>query len=523
MKLVPFMRIQLRDCATKPSSSVNVTRWLPAGNAANYVAIHNELNFKELVYYDPGDLDTFVMSLKLRVLQVVPEVDDDDDLWNRLKKDSRWLANQIKKQSGFNILDDDDIEKYIRNNYSGKKRDSYLKALSSLKDYNILQDLGKDAKISAFLKREKLELKEESKRKGRVIQGRGDPNFPRFLVWFFRLKCAEKLLYEAKALFNPLDNTREVAKEQNPRQRAAELLAKVNSLVDPVLISTDCSAFDAHVNTKQLEIEEEFYGSLLRSGNHGDYGVFKTLFKHQKYNRGQARFKEGKVSYSVEGCRASGDWNTAFGNVLLVSLFTRRYMLDLGVPNTDWRMYDDGDDCILLVERRYANVIVDGYENYFKRIGHNIKIESVVSCKDDIERIEFCQSHPINTYNGWVMARNYEKMISSYFLDCRWLKTKDLAMKYYSAVGTADSILYAGVPIISVLANRMRDLSGVATIQDITSLGEWRFGCLSKVVNCDVPITHASRLSFEKAYGLTPSQQVLYEEILSSIDPFEAY
>jgi hypothetical protein len=514
-----MLRLPETNDPISPTSKIEISRIGEAPPPTYYTQIFCPFSDQDYLYYDTTDLDTFVTSLKRRVLPPTPPVSSLDVVWKNLHKQATVLARRFVHYYNGRVLNHDQIVEHITEHYSGTKRDWYLSACDSLLEQDIMETLRRDFRITPFVKKEKLKAKSMDKAKARIIQCRGNPQLPRALVTGFALKNFESILYSCTKTFNPHDNTQEVAKELNPLQRASVLMSKINSISQPMVVITDCTSFDAHVNHLQLRLEKTFYAYLYKhGGSPTQYLDFMKWFEYQIKNRAKAVFKNGIVRYQMLGGRGSGDWNTAFGNVFLVCIMMTQLMHDLAVPFDAWRMFDDGDDCLLIVSRPYLGAVLNAIPLFFSTLGHEIKVDNVIDASVDFEQIEFCQSKPIHCKTGTKMVRSFEKMLATYHLDCRWFKTEETMREYYSAVGLCDLILYSGAPVVSVLAEHYYKLGGkTVNLQFVRELNIWRYGCIKSLDVGDLEITNEARLSFWKAYGLSPVDQLELENKIRTL------
>jgi hypothetical protein len=119
-----------------------------------------------------------------------------------------------------------------------------------------------------------------------------------------------------------------------------------------------------------------------------------------------ARADDAVFVYRKKGSRMSGDMNTALGNIILMTLMVYYYLQVRGVRG---RLINNGDDCTLIVERADILTVLDGLHDWFLQYGFNIVQEPVV---DVLEKIEFCQMHPVCVSGQWTMVRNFHNSLS---------------------------------------------------------------------------------------------------------------
>jgi len=353
-----------------------------------------------------GDFSTSLMSIKRRVLMVVPTPEIKHPLFIRCLTYAKKLS---RKCSHIKIKSLDDIADFIVEKYGSVKRKNYLAAVNSLR---INPELTRyDSNVTAFVKLEMLPLTPNKSLKARIIQARQPKNVsvtdpPRWLVYNMIFKNLEHYVYNSKRLFNELDDTQEIAKCLNPTQRAYILTKKIDSIPDPYAIPWDGSAFDAHVNSDLCGIERKFYYHYLKlSGNTHHANQFMRYFQWQIDNNVSMTTSDGgRIKYKVKGNRMSGDWNTSIGNIILMCLMTVSILDYLGIPKSSWRLLDDGDDCMLIVSKPYVSMLCKQLSDLFLVFGQEVVVEKPINCTHNFEKINFCQSRPVRVDDYFVMA-----------------------------------------------------------------------------------------------------------------------
>jgi hypothetical protein len=454
-----------------------------------------------------SDVGTFEAAVALRVLQKVPEPDPQHELWSYAKRFLKKLLRKLKAP----LLTYFQVIEHVKKTYSGVKRDRYLKALESLfvKELDV-----SEAKVTGFTKRQNEDFRDGSK-DPRAIQYRCD----RWLVFFFVLKAMEHEIYYSRGLINSKDSTSEVCKCLTPKQKAEALVAKVKQLKNPVVIQWDGKRFDAHVNKFALMMEHSFYVNFVRYRG-GDWQNFQRLLARQIKNLVSARCYDGKVKYWVEGNRMSGDWNTSIGNVILMVAFVVASLEYLGLTEKDWRILDDGDDCLLVVEADKASLVHSRLKECFLIFGQELVVEDPIPWSD-YHKIEFCQSKLINLGGEeYTFVRDYRKAMGTYFNSYKWFGDCKSTKLYLSAIGLGDANLYYRVPILWSLARSTFKLGGMINVsnEDIEKLGLYRFKQIDYSYSCleGEPIDFHVRNEFARAFGISPVEQINLEHYLES-------
>lgn len=380
--------------------------------------------------------------------------------------------------------------------YTGAKRARYLEATNHYHTYGITR---RDAGITMFVKSERIDPV-KVRPDPRAIQFRGSV-YCVALASF--LKPIEHHLYEL--VIPSVSPYRLVGKGLDQYQRAQVLRSKWERFKRPIAITLDARRFDKHVNPTLLEAEHSVY---LRSNRNS---FFRKLLSWQLKNFG--RTADG-LKYVTSGKRMSGDMNTALGNCIIMLLMLLTVLLPL---NIIFDLMDDGDDCVLICESDDFDVVSRSIDEIIN-FGMVIKVENVTSV---FEHIEWCQSRPILTALGWKFCRNPVKVLSTVLSGMKWkyLNSKG-RLTYLRGLAECESVLNKGVPVLSVFADRLLQLSGSGKVAFDQVSGEYmryirELKCYRNV-NELVPITNECRWSFENAFGISVAEQLYLERSFAS-------
>jgi hypothetical protein len=228
----------------------------------------------------------------------------------------------------------------------------------------------------------------------------------------------------------------------------------------------------------------------------------------QLRNAGIAITADAVVRYVTEGCRMSGDMNTALGNCLLMSSMVWAWCQECQVTA---ELANDGDDCVVIMERTHLRKFQDGLTDWFTKLGFTMKVEPAV---DVFEEIEFCQAHPVWTERGWVMVRDPRKALAKDLHSILPLDDVHMAKGLCTAMGQGGMALCSGVPCCDKFYSKLY-IRGEGVVIGRHPAMETGFSQLCKgVQNVSCSISDDARVSFWRAFGLLPSEQVLYEEML---------
>ena len=109
------------------------------------------------------------------------------------------------------------------------------------------------------------------------------------------------------------------------------------------------------------------------------------------------------------------------------------------------------------------------------------------------------------------MVRDYKKVIAKTLSSYRWYRDTETVKTYLGTVGVAEGILNRGVPVLQAYAEWMRTQG---TVRLHTVEGEWKYRNLNmdKDEFRSMDISFETRESFERAFGVSPVDQVLLEQ-----------
>jgi hypothetical protein len=357
-----------------------------------------------------------------------------------------------------------------------------------------------DAWLSTFVKAEKLNITAKPDPAPRVIQ----PRTPRYNVEVGRyLRHSEELLFKA---IDKVYGGRTVFKGLNADQAGVEFKAIWDSFKDPVGIGMDASRFDQHISKEALEFEHSVWLQMFPEPQRP---FLARLLSWQINNRGLARCPDGEIRYKVEGCRMSGDMNTSSGNCLIMCATVHNWCTSLGI--TKFRLANNGDDCMLFVERKDATRVRSGLIEYYRDLGFTMKVEPTL---DVLERLEFCQTRPLLVGSAYRMVRNLHQSMSKDLHCLNDIADPKAALQWISAVGEGGRVNNDGVPVLYKYY-QMFPTSSVALSErsDMAyAMESWKYKMQRKACYTGMEPTPEARFSFWLAFGLTPDEQIALEE-----------
>jgi hypothetical protein len=377
---------------------------------------------------------------------------------------------------------------------SGRRLRRYTEAAESLAAFGWNDS---DSRITAFIKPEKTDPAAKVNPDPRMIQFRS----PRFTFALFKwLKPCEKALYNLRGP----TGLRAIAKGLNHIQRATLLLRKMEQFPDGVVVySLDASRWDKHVTKEVLRLEHSIY---LRM--HSNHPALAKLLSKQLLNR--CRTMQG-VTYKVDGGRMSGDANTALGNCLLMVIMIYAMAKRHGLKK--WDILDDGDDCLLILDRREEDKL-EGIKETFLSYGQELKLENRSTLA---ERVAFCQHKPVDVDGHWRMVQDWRKVLSTRAAGCKHWNDPALRRGMARAVGLCELALSPGVPILQEYALALlRNAGDVPIPKAVADDLELWARALREEPGEPREITLQTRVSFAEAFGVEPSEQLAIEAQLAN-------
>lgn len=390
-------------------------------------------------------------------------------------------------------------------NYPKGKRLRYERAAEWAQHNRVTK---KQATCTMFVKREKMNPWCKRNPDPRAIQFRD----ARYCVELARyLKPIEHNLYVVRGSpGSGYPQTRMVGKGLNQVERAMLLMEKLRRFRDPRIVSLDASRFDKHVSRELLEIEHSVY--LLCNSE----PRFAELLHMQLDNLVRSALG---LTYKCRGRRMSGDMNTALGNCILMLIMVSAFMTRGGM---DYDVFDDGDDCLLIVEEEHLGWVTANCHAEFLEFGMEIKVEGIAT---RLEEVEWCQSKPLEYAPGkWKFVRDWRKVLSHDLVGSKWLGNAHCRPRLLHTIGVCELVLNMGVPILQEYSLALiRNARGAKCLSfDRSPL--WHrvkheiklFGKRRAELLHPKPVTDEARVSFSMAFGVDVEEQLMWEELLRS-------
>lgn len=378
-----------------------------------------------------------------------------------------------------------DLDSFVEM-YRGPKKETYRKAVESLSQSPVERC---DATSKCFVKREKCNVSKAP----RVIQ----PRSPRYNAAVGRyLKPMEHPLYEG--LRRVAKTPRAIVAKGLNLDAVAELIeSKWRRFADPVAVGMDATKFDMHVGPEMLGFEHSVYLSVVQ-----DNSELKELLSWQMHNRGVGYAPDGKLKYSVQGKRFSGDMNTAMGNCMIMCFMVIAYCRERGVR---FDLVNNGDDCVVFMERQDEARFRVGLEQWFLDLGFRMVAEETV---DVLEKVEFCQMHPVLVGGAYRMVRNVGTAIEKDSFCVRTLNNDDSYAEWAAGVAAGGRVIADGVPVLRAFYDYLGKRSTFRKhLLDDTGMSRMSRGMEDRNREVD----DEARYSFWLAFNIDPQQQIAME------------
>lgn len=385
--------------------------------------------------------------------------------------------------------------------FSGVKRQKYERAAQSLEAHSCRE---RDAWVEQFVKGDKTLFTEARGFKDpRVISYR-DPRYALDLACY--TKPIELRFYKLNGFaFQKVAKSRLFAKGLTSSERAQLLQKKLAEFHDPVVISMDCERFDKHVNSMQISTFHMVM-RMLCGDSHFDW-----LLKQQVNNIGRYMGRP----YRIGARLMSGDPTTS----LLANVIVLTSVL-CALRGMKFDFLGDGDDSLVIVERQWKSEAKEKLAQFMLGIGHEVTFAEDGYC---LEQVEFCQSKPCKTEEGYVMVRNPLKVLSCALsgLELHGLPPHR-RLERLRSVGLAELYLNRGVPVLQEFALAIIKATQGAKEGSLTEglgfrQGEWEARGIDWKGAKPLVVSAEARESFALAWGLSVEWQLEAEEAVRKL------
>jgi len=390
--------------------------------------------------------------------------------------------------------------------YTGRRLRLYTQAAVQYLASGIIRAM---SFCSSFLKWEKIQQKMK-RQIPRVIS----PRSPVFNVGIGRyIKPLEEATYHALSCLFSFDHYSYpvVMKGLNCFQQGAAFAKEWHSLRRPVAVGLDMNRFDQHVSVAALKWEHRWWLSWFRGD---DRRELANLLRMQLKNRLYFHVDGWSVRVEREGGRCSGDMNTGSGNTLLMCAMMHAYLAARGIPLRDVRVFDNGDDVIIMMERKWLSAFQHQLPEWFDSLGFVPEVEKPVY---ELESIEFCQTHPVFDGTKWRMVRNVPSCMTKDATVIHPILTETDWRDYLASIGACGLSLTAGMPVMQEFYEFFTRADGKVRAEYYEETG---MGWLARGLHPrHAPVTEQARVSFALAFGIQPWEQRQLEKELATLSP----
>jgi hypothetical protein len=290
------------------------------------------------------------------------------------------------------------------------------------------------------------------------------------------------------------------AKGLNPVQRASLIARKMSNLVDCRVMEVDGKAFEAHVGPDQIALEHAVYHAAFP----GD-GRLRELLRKQQVLEGTLPCG---AKFSRPGARASGDYNTGLGNSLVMIATVTGVLRTYGIP---FDVLVDGDNALLFLRAcDLGRVVLNLYGDVVAQCGQELTLERPTSV---LEEVRFGRSAPVYVAGKYRMVRDWRAVLSGALSSHRWLTEPRFVSEWVRGVAACELSLARGEPIVQQWALSLQAVwGGPGGVRehphtDLVFKGAW-FAASDEAVE----VSMESRLSFERAFGVSPEEQLSIEK-----------
>lgn len=433
---------------------------------------------------------------------VAPDIPAEGVIDRKLKTFSKLFDTRVKPAAPVALLD------YPKTAYRGLKLKLYQRAAERVFRRGPRDS---DATLGTFIKHEKILMKDK-RLVPRVIQ----PRKPEYNVCVGRF--IRHLEHEVYSIIASIWEGPTVMKGLDIFAQAEAFSNAWNTFNTPVGVMLDAVRFDQHVSAPMLQWEHSRYLAHYQGQDRHELAHLLSL---QLNNKGVIQCPDGSIEYRVRGCRASGDMNTSMGNCLIMCGAMYAFCISIGVRG---RLFNNGDDCCLIIEDADLPKLMDALPAFFADIGFILDVEGTAR---SLSEISFCQTTPVHDGVRWRMVRNPRLSLSKDSTILRRFAPKE-QLAYLTAIGECGLALTHGLPILQsyylaltrAYSAKYGNAPSERLLQHVSGGLQqsgmwWLKGKLQSKV---CPVSEYSRYSFAKAFGVLPVVQRQIEKYYDSMD-----
>lgn len=277
-------------------------------------------------------------------------------------------------------------------------------------------------------------------------------------------------------------------------------------------VGLDASRFDQSISATLLRLEHSVYKRIFPDR------LLHRLLDLQLDNTGSCRLGDLRLKLRYGAIRCSGDVNTSLGNCIISVVLAGMFLEEAGLVKES-RILCDGDDLVIFIKRHALQALVDlDLTGWYLKWGLRMKVETPAMIP---EELEFCQARPVWTERGYVLVRNCVKA-----LNCDYVGFANAeSIKYYRtllrSIGLCGMSMAAGIPVLQEWYQFGIDngITGRLAHEDLCASGLGYQARLQRQAGARCVARHIhpeSRISFEKAFGIDVTTQLVVEEYIRS-------
>jgi hypothetical protein len=216
--------------------------------------------------------------------------------------------------------------------------------------------------------------------------------------------------------------------------------------------------------------------------------------------------------------------NTSLGNILIMTSLWYRFILDVRKHyknkerQFDAQLYNDGDDSVLIVERKDASFIADILTEWFQEFGITMEFDGIYN---RLEEITFCQARPVYDGSSWYLCPNPHKRCFSDLVTMKNLGPSNKNHKLFNlqvgAISACGLAANGGTPILKNLYRRMGTGVKLFIPDKNHHLYRYRQELVDGLKPCYREPTLEHRISFSIAFDISIPEQRLLEKFYDEL------
>jgi len=184
-----------------------------------------------------------------------------------------------------------------------------------------------------------------------------------------------------------------------------------------------------------------------------------------------------------------------------------------GIPrDVPFDVLVDGDNALVFMAGADAARVYPTFHSaVLNQCGQELTLEKPVV---HLEAVRFGQSAPVflGPGLGWTMVRDYRKVLSGFAASHVWLVEPVFARRWLRDVCRCELSLARGVPVLQELFLKMlRHYGPLKSVHGDALADYFVVGAWLADEDAAVPVSLEARLSFSRAFGVSPDDQLLIE------------